>query len=71
LIGSAGRVDLNPAVIFVADPAAHPDLDSVLLDEVAKSNTLYTPRDKPSARLPHFSGQSLFQRAGSSRRAGS
>jgi len=64
LIRSAGRVDLNPAIIFVADPPAHPDLARVLLDEEAKSNTLHTPRDKPAARL----GCRCFQLVGSLRR---
>jgi len=67
LIRSARRVDLNPAVVFVADPATHPDMTGVLLDEEAKSNTLHTPRDKPAARLECR----RFQRAGSPRRADS
>jgi hypothetical protein len=65
LIGSAGGVDLNPAIIFVTDPAVHPDLAGVLLNEEAKSNTLHTPRDKPAARL----GCRCFQLGGSPRRA--
>jgi hypothetical protein len=67
LIGSAGRVDLNPAVIFVADPAAHPDKARVPLDKEAKSNALNTPRNKPAARFDVWP----FQRAVSPRRADS
>ena len=50
LIGRAGGVDLNPAIVFISDPAAHSDLDRLVLYEETKSNTLYAPRDKPSAR---------------------
>jgi len=65
LTRSAGRIDLNPAVIFVADPAAHPDPAGVLLDEEAKSDSLYTPRYKPAACL----GCRRFQLVDSPRRA--
>ena len=67
LIGSSGRVHLDPAVVLIADPTTQPDVAGVLFDEPAKSNTLDSTRYKPSAGLDlvGFQGRCLFGRAGS------
>ena len=67
LIGSTSSVDLDPAVVFIADPAPYPDQARVLLDEITKPDALDPPGDKPSARLDC----PRFQLAGSWRPAGS
>jgi hypothetical protein len=51
LRGRSRRINLHAAVVFVADPPPYPDVVCILLNEPAKSNTLYSPRDEPSPRL--------------------
>jgi hypothetical protein len=63
LAGSADRVNLYAAIVFIANPAAHADVGGVLLDEPSEPDTLHSSRNKPSARLK-------FQRPDSLPRAG-
>lgn len=51
LVCGADRVDLHPAVVFIAHPAAQAEIVRMLLDEPAESDTLYTSRNKPPAGL--------------------
>jgi hypothetical protein len=51
LIGSADRINLDAAVVFIANPAMHADVARILLHEPAESDALHSSRDKPSARL--------------------
>jgi hypothetical protein len=42
LIGSADRVNLDPAIVFIANPAAHPNIVRILRDEPAEPDTLHS-----------------------------
>ena len=60
LLGSAGRIHLHPAVIFIAYPATQTDFGRALLYEPPKSDSLHAARNKPA---PGFSQtRSLWRR---------
>ena len=63
LILSTDRINLYPAIVFIANPAADTDPARILLDEPAEPDALHASRHKPLARLK-------FQWAGSIWRAG-
>lgn len=51
LFGRAHGVDLHPAVIFIADPAAKSDPARVFLHKPAESHALHPAGNKPGSGL--------------------
>lgn len=46
-----GRINLHPAVIFIANPAANPYRPRVFLHEITESNALNSPGNVPAPRF--------------------
>ena len=63
LIHSADRINVYPAIVFIANPAADTDPARILLDEPAEPDALHASRHKPSPSL-NFQWAGSFWRAG-------